>query len=72
MLEIQSKLSIQKFVFHLQPAKATLKSLDKLCTRLRDTSGGKMLDELFNNLLEQVVVFVIFFKYTLSYFSSNL
>jgi len=53
MLEIQSKLSIQKLVFHLQPARATLRALDRLCTRLRDCTGGRMLDVLFNCLLEQ-------------------
>lgn len=53
MLEVQAKLSIQKFVFHLQPARATLRVLDRLCTRLRDSNGGRMLDILFTCLLEQ-------------------
>jgi hypothetical protein len=47
MLELKQKLTMQKLMFHVQPAKITLKTLDRLCARLRDTSGGRMLDVLY-------------------------
>ena len=50
MLELKQKLSIQTLMFHIQPAKMTLNSLDRLCTKLRDTSGGRMLDVLYGTL----------------------
>ena len=53
MLEMQSKLTVQKLVFHLQPSRNTLRALDRLCSRLHNCTGGKLLDQLFNCLLEQ-------------------
>ncbi len=47
------KLSLQKLFSHLQPAKTTLVILDKLCKRLLNTVGGRMLDVLHGCLLEQ-------------------
>ncbi len=51
MLELKQQLSLQTLMFHLQPAKMTLKSLDRLCTKLRDTSGGRMLDVLYGTYI---------------------
>lgn len=41
-----NRLSLQKMVYLLQPSKATLGMLEKLVRRLRDTSGGRLLDGL--------------------------
>ena len=59
---------MQKLMFHVQPAKITLKTLDRLCARLRDTSGGRMLDVLYGKyffirfLFISLTLLSIFFK----------
>ena len=69
MLELKQKLTMQKLMFHVQPAKITLKTLDRLCARLRDTSGGRMLDVLYGKyfffirfLFISLTLLSIFFK----------
>ena len=47
------RLSLQKMVYLLQPSKVTLRVLEKLCFRLRDIVGGKMIDVLHASMLEQ-------------------
>jgi gamma-tubulin complex component 2 len=47
------KLSLQKMVYLLQPSRTTLHLLERLCARLRDTVGGRMLDTLHAAMLEQ-------------------
>lgn len=46
-------LTMQKLVFMLQPSQVMLRVLDGLCKRVRDLSGGRMLDELYVCLNEQ-------------------
>lgn len=48
-----NRLSLQKMVYLLQPSKSTLRMLEKLIRRLRDSSGGRLLDGLHGCLLEQ-------------------
>ena len=47
------RLSLQKMLFMLQPARLTVRSLDTLATRLRNQTGGKLLDALFSITYEQ-------------------
>lgn len=47
------KLSLQKMVYLLQPSKVTLRVLEKLCARLKDIVGGRMIDILHSVMLEQ-------------------
>ena len=56
MLELKQKLSLQTIMFHLHPSKVTLKSLDRLCSKVRNTSGGRMLDALYGTLLLHVSI----------------
>lgn len=49
----QGKLSLQKMVYLLQPSKVTLRLLEKLCLRLKNIVGGKMVDCLHAAMLEQ-------------------
>ena len=46
-------LSMQKLTYFLQPARATLQTLDRLASRLTDLTGGRLLDELYAAALEQ-------------------
>lgn len=46
-------LSMQKLKYFLQPARTTLFTLDRLCDRLSDLTGGKLLDSLYAASLEQ-------------------
>ena len=48
-----NRLSLQKMMYLLQPAKGTLRMLERLCRRVRDSSGGRLLDGLHGCLLEQ-------------------
>lgn len=48
-----SRLSLQKMVYLLQPTKTTLRMLEKVARRLRDSSGGRMVDALHTCVLEQ-------------------
>ena len=48
-----NQLPLQKLVFLLHPSKITLKILENLVRRLKDKSGGRMLDILHSCALEQ-------------------
>lgn len=52
-LLVSNKLTLQKMTYLLQPAKATLSSLVMLTKKLRDLSGGQLIDRLYSCLLDQ-------------------
>lgn len=43
---LTSRLSIQRLIYLLQPSRSTLRVLDQLVSRIRNLSGGALLDEL--------------------------
>ena len=49
----EQQLSLQKLAYLLQPSRATLRVLERLCVRVRDCVGGQLLDRLHGCLLEQ-------------------
>lgn len=52
-LLMENKLTLQKMTYLLHPAKATLSSVLNLTKHIRDSSGGNMLDKLYESLIDQ-------------------
>eukprot|EP01038_Epipyxis_sp_PR26KG_P006038 gene6038-8313_t len=52
-LHVSNVLSLQKLTYLLQPSQSTLRVLEKLCLRLKDCIGGKLIDALYTVMLEQ-------------------
>lgn len=46
VLHIRGELSLQKMVYLLQPSKGTLRTLERLCSRVKEFTGGQLLDAL--------------------------
>eukprot|EP01041_Mallomonas_annulata_P006290 gene6290-12734_t len=49
----EGRLPLQKMLYMLQPSRVTLRTLDNIARRLRDLTGGRLLDELFAATFEQ-------------------
>lgn len=49
----ESKLTLQKLIFMLQPSGAIVRNLADLCAKLDRTRGGEMLDALYGSIFEQ-------------------
>jgi len=52
-LSAQSKLTLQKMVYFLQPSKVLLRCLEALCVKIGDSTGGALLDTLYQSIQEQ-------------------
>lgn len=52
-LLVQNKLTLQKMVYFLQPSRVLLRCLEVLCRKIGDSTGGVLLDTLYQSIQEQ-------------------